>query len=271
MAKTVFITGASSGIGKATVELFLAKGWQVVATMRNPEVHSDMNHRSNVLLLPLDVTDPLSISRAVEGALNRFGTIDVLVNNAGFGTMGAFELATEEQMIAQFNTNVFGSMRLVKAILPTMRAQKSGTIINITSVAGRITSPLYSLYCSSKFAVEGFTEALYYELRPWNIKLKLVEPGPIKTEFNGRSKMELNENDNSTYADIHKKVKCFYDKLFGRAEQPEVVAKTIFKAASSTCYRLRYPAGVAGKFMLAATRIMPLWKLRWLQRTLMGL
>jgi NAD(P)-dependent dehydrogenase (short-subunit alcohol dehydrogenase family) len=271
MPKTIFITGASSGIGKTTVEFFADKGWQVVATMRNPAAHDEMNHRPNVLLLPLDVNDALSVARAVDAAIAHCGKVDVLVNNAGFAVFGAFENASEEQVFEQFNTNVFGAMRLTRALLPHFRAQKSGTIINVTSVAGRITSPLYSLYCSSKFALEGFTEALYYELRPFGVKTKLVEPGPIKTNFNGASRSDASSEGLNPYADIHERVSQFYGKVFDGAESPRLVAATIFKAANSSCHRLRYVAGKGGKTIIALSRFMPLWKFRWLQRLVIGI
>jgi NAD(P)-dependent dehydrogenase (short-subunit alcohol dehydrogenase family) len=271
MPKTIFVTGASSGIGKATVDLFSERGWQVVATMRNPDAHTEMNHRPNVLILPLDVTDTLSIARAIEAAVIRFGRIDVLLNNAGYGMFGVFELADDEQIEAQFNTNVFGLMRVTKAILPMMRQQRSGTIINVSSIVGRLTSPLYSLYSSTKFAVEGFSETLYYELRPFGIKIKLIEPGPIQTEFNGRSKVEITLGPNHPYSNIQAKVNAFYGRSFKNADTAQTVANTIYKAANSRTYRLRYVSGVQGKLFMALARILPLWKFRWMQRMMIGI
>ena len=269
MAKTVFITGASSGIGRATVDLFANKGWQVVATMRRPEAHTELDHRANVLLLPLDVTDALSVSRALEKALQRFGKIDVLVNNAGYGMFGPFEMATEEQIVAQFNTNVFGVIRLTKAFIPVMRGQGHGTIVNVSSIVGRMTTPLYSLYSSTKFAVEGFSESLYYELRGFGIKVKLIEPGPIRTEFNGRSKVETGTGETNIYSDIQDKVSGFNQRAFKYADKPEKVAAVIYKAATSQSHRLRYVAGFHGKLFIAFWRVVPLWKMRFLQRLMM--
>lgn len=271
MQKTIFITGASSGIGKATVDLFAAKGWQVVATMRNPDAQANLNHRPNVLFLPLDVKDQLSIARAVDAATMRFGKIDVLLNNAGYGMFGAFELAAEEQIADQFDTNVLGLMRVTRTVLPIMRHQQKGTIINVASIAGRVTAPFYSVYSSTKFAVEGFTESLYYELRPLGIKVKLVEPGPIKTEFNGRSKVEVDPNKATPYSQAQQKVASLYAIIFGKAEGPQTVAKTIYKAANSPTHRLRYVSGIAGKSMITLWRILPLWKMRLIQRLAMGI
>ena len=201
--KTVFITGTSTGIGRQTVILFQKKGWNVVATMRSPEKEKFLNTLDKVLVTELDVTKPETITSALSKAKEVFGEIDVLINNAGYGATGPFEQETEEKIVRQFDTNVFGLFRMIKAILPHFREKKSGTIVNIASVGGRITFPLYSLYHGTKWAVEGFTESLQYELEDFNIKLKLVEPGAIKTDFYTRSADKVNENDLGPYQDFH--------------------------------------------------------------------
>src|ERR1700749_5199440 len=187
MKKTVLITGASSGFGKAAVKLFHTNDWNVIATMRSPEKETELSKLSNVLISKLDVTDKQSIQNAVNEGIEKFGRIDVLVNNAGYGAMGALEASTEEQVKQQFDVNLFGLIEVTKAVLPGMRQQRSGVIINVSSVGGRITFPFASLYHATKFAVEGLTESLQYELNPLGIRLKIVEPGGYRTNFAGRS------------------------------------------------------------------------------------
>ncbi len=195
--KTVFITGASSGIGKETAIYFHNKGWNVVATMRKPEQENQLINLKNVTCLYLDVLDEQSIKEAVFVAINSFGKIDVLINNAGYSALGVFESASNDQIKRQFDTNVFGLMNVTREILPHFRENKSGTVVNIASVAGRMGFPLFSLYNGTKWAVEGFSEALYYELKKLGIKVKIIEPGPIKTDFYGRS-MDITKKDNLT-------------------------------------------------------------------------
>ena len=179
MKKTVMITGTSSGIGKATVLEFAKMGWNVIATQRNPEKEFDFSKLPNVKLYALDVTNLDSIKQAISQAQNDFGKIDVVVNNAGYGVDGAFEAMSDDIIEKQFNTNVFGLMRVTREVIKHMRPNGGGTIIQISSMGGKITFPLYSIYHATKFAVEGFTESLQYELRQFNIKMKLIEPGPI--------------------------------------------------------------------------------------------
>jgi NAD(P)-dependent dehydrogenase (short-subunit alcohol dehydrogenase family) len=187
MKKTMLITGASSGFGRAAARLFHQKGWNVIATMRSPEKETELSKGDDLLLLALDVTNTKTIDTAIKAGLDRFGRIDVLVNNAGHGSLGALESATEEQIRQQFDVNVFGLISVTKAVLPVMRQQRSGIVINVSSIGGKVTFPFSSLYHATKFAVEGLTESLQYELNPLGIRLKIVEPGGYKTEFTGRS------------------------------------------------------------------------------------
>lgn len=255
--KTIIITGASSGIGRETVAYFSERGWNVAATMRHPEQEVALTRLPNVKLFKLDVTSTDSVNEAVKAITSKYQTIDVLVNNAGFGLIGTFEGATEEQIHKQFETNVFGLMRLTKAILPIFRAQKSGRIINVSSIAGRMAFPIYSLYNSSKFAVEGFSEALSFELKPFNIKVKLIEPGPIKTNFNTSSKIDTATASLPDYKQYEEKANKFYDANFERAEEPIVVAKSIYKAATTRCNKLRYPAGLQAKAFTLLSKFIP--------------
>lgn len=255
--KTILITGASSGIGRETVAYFSSKGWNVAATMRNPQNETELTKLLNVKLYKLDVTSLESTNEAIAAIWSNFKTIDVVVNNAGYGLIGAFEGATDEQILNQFNTNVFGLMRVTRAALPHLRRQKEGRIINVSSIAGRMAFPIYSLYHASKFAVEGFTESLSFELKPFNIKVKLIEPGPIKTNFNGSSKVDTSTNSLPEYKAYEKKANDFYNQNFNRGEEPIVVAKTIYKAATTRCNRLRYPAGYQAKAFTILTKIIP--------------
>ena len=175
MKKTVLITGASSGLGKTAAKYFAGNGWNVVATMRSPDREKDLASLNDVLVTRLDVQDRDSISAAIEAGIARFGKIDVLINNAGFGLFGVFETISREKVQEQFDVNVFGVMEVTRAILPHFRKTKGGLILNISSGAGIYTLPLISLYCATKFALEGFSESLAYELTSQNIVVKIIE------------------------------------------------------------------------------------------------
>src|SRR6218665_398777 len=179
MKKTVLITGASSGIGKATSLYFARQGWNVIATMRNPEKETELVNEPNILVSRLEVNDPASINAAIAEGIAKFGKIDALINNAGYGQQGVFEAISTEKIQAQFDVNVFGTMNVTRAMLPHFRANQAGVIVNVSSGAGRVTTPLLSIYSASKFAIEGFSESLAFELDSQNIKVKIVEPGYI--------------------------------------------------------------------------------------------
>ena len=177
---SVLITGASAGIGKTTAQLFQQKGWNVVATMRSLDAGKDLAALPNVLVTRLDVTDEASIATAVQAAEQRFGGIDVLVNNAGYGVYGLLEATSVESIQRQFETNVVGLLATTRAVLPLMRRNKSGIVVNIGSIAGKMTYPLGTMYNGTKFAVEGISEALRFELREIGVRVKLIEPGSIE-------------------------------------------------------------------------------------------
>lgn len=258
MKKTILITGTSSGIGKATVKHFSEQGWNVAATMRSPQKETELNQLPNVRLYALDVTDAQSIKNALDATIADFGGIDVIVNNAGYGAVGIFEKATPEQIQKQFDTNVFGVMNVVRAILPYFRQKRAGTIINVTSMGGRITFPIYSVYHGTKWAVEGWAEALQFELRPFNILVKNVEPGAIKTDFYERS-MDLFQKEGLTAYDTYEQVVYQNSQKAGEdAPGPEVVAKTIFKAANDTSSKLRYTASSQSSMLLFLRWLLPL-------------
>ena len=182
---TILITGASSGIGQAAAKRFLNEGWNVVATMRNPDSAGDCANHTNALVTALDVTDHASISAAVTAGEERFGQIDALINNAGYGAYGPLETFSIDRIEKVFATNVIGLMATMKAVIPGMRKRKSGTIINISSVGGQLAFPTGSLYHGTKFAVEGISEALFYELEAVGIKMRIIQPGFVKTNFGG--------------------------------------------------------------------------------------
>ncbi len=241
--KTILITGASSGIGEATAKHFQANGWNVVATMRNPDSTGDLAELDNVDVARLDVTDPGSIAEAVATGIDRFGKIDVLLNNAGYGAYGALEAFSMERIRRQFDTNVIGLMEVTKAVLPHMRENRAGTIINISSIGGQITFPLGTLYHGTKFAVEGLSEALHYELEPLGIHVRIVEPGMIKTNFGGSSFDFATDDNLPDYVPMAEAMGRVFGKLASNPSAPETVAEIIWNAANETGHRLRYRAG----------------------------
>ncbi|WP_375448168.1 SDR family oxidoreductase [uncultured Fibrella sp.] len=259
MNKTVLITGTSSGIGKAAVTYFSQQGWNVAATMRSPEKETLLGTLPNVKLFRLDVLDADSIRQAIADTITAFGSIDAIINNAGYGAVGAFEAATPEQVQRQFDTNVFGVMNVIREILPYFRERRSGTILTVTSMGGLITFPIYSIYHGTKWAVEGFTEALSFELKPFNIRVKNIEPGAIKTDFYDRSQDTLQKPGLTAYDEYVKITFANSQKAGADAPGPEVVAKTLFEAATDTSDRLRYVSGGASvSFLLFIRRLIPL-------------
>ncbi|MBW4662557.1 MAG: SDR family oxidoreductase [Drouetiella hepatica Uher 2000/2452] len=257
MDKTVLITGSSSGIGEATAKYFLQKGWNVSATMRSPQKAGDWSKAKNVICPRLDVTLPETIESAVLETVERFGQIDALVNNAGYALMGAIEGVTPEQLERQFQTNVFGLVTTIQTVLPVFRRQRRGTIINVTSIGGRLAFPLTSSYHATKWAVEGLSESLRYELRPFNIQVKIIEPGGIRTNFINHG---VTWASHPSYADQVEQVRNVTENINDSLPGPEGVAKTIYRAANDRSERLRYsPHGEAYLLMHA---ILPdsLWR-----------
>jgi NADP-dependent 3-hydroxy acid dehydrogenase YdfG len=253
---TVLITGCSSGIGRLTAELFAARGWNVAAGSRDPQTLSGFAGE-NKLALALDVTDEASICAAVADTTERFKSIDVLVNNAGYGLFGPLEGASERELEKQFEVNVFGMAAVIRHVLPGMRERRSGTIVNVSSVGGRTASPFAAGYHASKFAVEGLSESLRYELMLHGIKLKLVEPSHFKTGFIGRSLAMLRHDAYNVALDNYMQWVRIEDE---KAPSPEPVAEAIFQAVTDKSDKLRYP--VKGKFILALTAILPdaIWR-----------
>jgi NAD(P)-dependent dehydrogenase (short-subunit alcohol dehydrogenase family) len=240
--KTVLITGTSSGIGRAAVLKFNNEGWNVIATMRDPSKETELNQLENTLVVALDVQQPETIDQAILAGISAFGQIDAVVNNAGAAIFGVFELISEDQINKLFDINVFGPMRVLRAILPYFRVQRSGTVINITSQGGRITFPTCSIYHATKFSLEGLTEALAYELIPFGIRTKIIEPGSTATKFVGAA--EVTKGEIPEYADFINIGLANWAKYDTMTSQPEEIAETIFTASTDNTDQLRYQAGV---------------------------
>ena len=255
MDKVVLITGASSGIGNETAKLFQSKNWKVAATMRSPEKAEDLQRIVDIECIKLDVTDPESIKSAINQTLEKFGRIDAVVNNAGYGLVGPFEASTDEQIERQYQTNVFGTMYVCREILPYFREQKRGIIVNLTSLGGRVSFPFYSIYNSTKWAVEGFSECLQFELEPFNIRIKIIEPGPIKTDFYSRSQDIASKEGLRDYKEPNDRVASYMQKSKETAPDGRVVAETIYDAVTDGSKKIRYTVNTKG--LLAIKRFMP--------------
>ena len=257
MSRTVLITGASTGIGRATAERFHREGWNVGATMRSPADGQELSQLSNVHVTRLDVTDQESIATAVAEVSERFGSIDVLVNNAGFGAYGPLEITSTETIRRQFDTNVIGLLEVTRAVIPIMRSQGDGVIVNISSMGGRMAFPFGSLYHGSKFAVEGISEALAYEMMTLGIKVKVVEPGAVATDFGGRSFVLTVDPEGGPYGAAVQTVltnmaTMMQDGIAGSEEPAEV----IFTAATDGTSQFRYISGNDAATILGARQSM---------------
>ncbi|HVT34117.1 MAG TPA: SDR family oxidoreductase [Nevskiaceae bacterium] len=253
MAQTVFITGASTGIGAAAADMFFERGWNVAATMRTPKGERD---DPRWLLAKLDVTDAASIAAARDAAIAKFGRIDVLVNNAGYGLVGTFESMDDERIKKQFETNVFGLMRTTRALLPHFRANRGGTVVNVASMGGRLTFPFYSVYHATKWAVDGFSESLAFELEHVGVRVKIIEPGAIKTDFYERSMDFVHDRSLAEYNDIVDKGMRRMAKAGGRGAPARLVAEAIWKAANDRSGTLRYVVGRDAKSLMVMRRFM---------------
>jgi len=253
----VLITGASSGIGHATANLFAERGWRIAATMRNPADGKDLASRPEITVLPLDVTDSASVDAAVASMLDLYGRIDVVVNNAGYGLFGPFETATDDVIRRQFATNVDGIFAVTREVLPAMRRQGWGTIINVASLGGLISLPLFSLYNATKFAVVGFTESLSYELAPFGISAKIIAPGGVATDFAGRSMARTFGEEENAYSATLAKVMTAMSERRGNYSTPEAIAEVIFTAATDGSSKVLYLAGPDAELAFERNRSMP--------------
>lgn len=239
MTRTILITGTSSGYGKATAELFLSRGWNVVATMRRPDPATFDLQSERLRVLPLDVTNADSIAELIESA----GPIDILVNNAGVGGVGAFEAMPMSLIRTLFETNTIGVMAMCQAIIPQMRDRRSGTIVNVTSSATLAPFPLAAAYTASKQAIEGFTGSLAHELGHFGVRLKLVEPGYAPTtRFGANALIPVEALLPGEYADFARPILEAFAKPVMTTEVSDV-AQAVWKAVHDNDGQLRFPAG----------------------------
>jgi NAD(P)-dependent dehydrogenase (short-subunit alcohol dehydrogenase family) len=258
------VTGSSSGIGFETSLILARNGFQTYATMRDPKKGENIKSIATKENLPihieqLDVTDNKSVTNAIQTIVSKAGRIDVLVNNAGYALTGAFEDLAIEEIKAQYETNLFGLIRTSQAVLPIMREQKSGTIVNISSGAGRVGFPGFSAYVSTKFAVEGLSESMAYELEPFGIKVILIEPGVIITNvFMNIVTAKKSQNPNSPYSQIMQKMSTSFEHMLENASSsPDLVAKVVLQAVTSENPSLsRYLAGKDVESWIEARRNM---------------
>lgn len=237
--KTIFITGASTGIGKATAKLFQKKGWNVIATMRTPENEIELSKLENVIVLPLDVTDVKQIITTVEQAIT-LGSIDIVLNNAGYALFGAMEAFSDEQIVRQVNTNLLGTIRVTQAFIPHFREKKGGMFINVTSIAGLVAHPFSNVYHATKWGLEGWSESLSVELAPFNIGVKTIEPSGTNSDFFTRSSDMVS----------HPAYNAAFQKLldsFHLNNTPEQIAEIIYEAATDKKDQLRYLVGESAK------------------------
>lgn len=259
MAKVAVVTGSSSGIGYETSLLLARNEFETYATMRNLKKSIELQkiaaeERIPLKVLPLDVNDDTSVSNAIDTIVKENGRIDVLVNNAGYDVFGSLEELTIDEIKGQFETNFFGVIRATKAVIPTMRKQGSGTIVNISSLGGRIgLMPFLTAYHSSKFAVEGFTESLRQELAQFNIDVILIEPGVIRSNFIDNSKNAKNYNpENSPYAGTIQKLFEGFQSIMADSSHPKDVADVILKVINTSSPNVRYSVGKDAESVLKA-------------------
>ncbi len=249
MKKTIFITGASSGIGKATAIHFQQNGWNVIATMRSPEKESELTRLENVLIQKVDVLDVASIKESINNGISKFGKIDALLNNAGYGAYGPLESFPRENILRQFHTNVIGLIDVTQTMIPHFRKNKSGVIVNISSIGGQMTFALGSLYHGTKFAVEGISESLHYEMQEIGVKVKIVEPGFIATDFGGRS-FDFQAGDIDAYQALIASLMKQWQNPDNIVSPPSLVAEVIFEAVTDGTTQLRYRAGEDAEILL---------------------
>lgn len=258
MDRTVLITGCSSGIGHATAQMFHEEDWTVYATARDPDDITDLAE-TGCETDSFDVTDTKEIERVVDHVIEEQGQMDCLVNNAGYAQYGPIEEVPTERVHSQFDVNVYGPHRLIRRVLPHMREAEEGTIINVSSVSGRLSTPGAGIYCASKFALEAYSDALRNEVDDHGVDVALVEPGPVATEFNTRAQDELERlGESGTYESIYR----MYEDIGVLGEEPpiaataEEVAEAILSAAVAPDPDARYPVGLVASLTLK-TRFLP--------------
>ena len=247
--KAIFITGSSSGLGRATAKLFASKGWKVIASMRDPKKEKELGNISGVTLMTLDVTAHHEIESVV-GQVMASGGVDVVFNNAGYGLGGALEGLTDERILRMVNTNMLGAIRTTKAFTPHFREKRAGLFINTTSIGGLLTVPFNSIYHATKWALEGWSESMAFELNQFGIGIKIIEPGGMKTDFFTRS---FDTGRHPAYdALVNKVMGIITDpKQMATYSSPEQIAEVVYEAATDGKDQLRYVAGADAKAMYA--------------------
>jgi len=250
-AKVVLVTGASSGIGRACAEHLVTRGWQVFGAQRR--VPAEGAGLAGVAMLAMDVDDDASVARAVATVHERAGRIDAVVNNAGAAWMGSVEDTSIDEARAQLETNFFGALRVCRAVLPIMRAQRDGYIVNVSSLAGVLGLPFSGLYSASKFALEGMSESLRFEARRFGIKVVLIEPGDFRTGLPGARRETAGAQENGAYREALARFKTQQDKDEAGAPTPEPVARLVARVLETPNPRLRYSVG-----MLSQLIVLPL-------------
>lgn len=253
MSKVVLITGGSSGIGKSIGEFLLSKGYVVYGTSRNPERYES----SKIKLVALDVADAISIEKAIQIVIEDTGRIDVLINNAGAGITGPIEEIPDEEIKRNFETNLFGPINVIKAVLPQMRQQNSGLIINITSIAGYMGLPYRGIYSASKGALELITEAFRMEVKDFNIHMTNVAPGDFATNI-AAGRYTAPVVDGSPYKEVYESTLNLMNEHVDSGENPEIMAKVIYKIINTSSPKIHYKVGAfMQKFSVVLKRVLP--------------
>ncbi|MFH1645833.1 MAG: oxidoreductase [Candidatus Omnitrophota bacterium] len=259
MNKVALITGASSGIGKSTAKKLLKADYIVYGVSRRIEKMADIKDLG-ANILSMDITDDASILNAVNAIINEQGRIDVLINNAGFGSYGAVEDVSVSEARYQFEVNLFGLARLTQLILPHMRKNKYGKIVNISSMGGKIYAPLGAWYHATKHALEGWSDCLRFEVKPFGIDVIIIEPGLIKTDWqNIAIKKLLESSGNTAYSELANKTASIMKKTYAapNVSEPELIADTILKAVTSKNPKTRYAKGYLAKPYIFFRKILP--------------
>ncbi|MFB6302271.1 MAG: SDR family oxidoreductase [Haloferacaceae archaeon] len=265
MDRTVLVTGSSGGIGRATVEAFLDEEWTAYATARDPADVQRLGERDGCTIATLDVTDGDEVERVVDRMVDEEGRIDCLVNNAGYGQFGPVEDLPVGTVRRQYDVNVYGPHRLIRAVLPHMRERGDGTVVNVSSVAGRVAFPGGGAYCGSKFALEAMSDALRAEVDEYGVDVVLIEPGPVDTGFGERAEQEVQGEGESPDLDRSGAYEAFYEAFADAGAigdggpgtiPPERVADAVVNAASATRPRARYPVGTFARVAVLA-RFVP--------------
>ena len=263
--KVAIVTGSSSGMGFETSLILARNGFYTYATMRKLEGEgskhlADITKSENLPLqiIRLDVNDDKSVKEAINTIVKEKDRIDVVVNNAGYDLMGALEETSMEEIKGQFETNLFGAIRVLQAVIPIMRKQKAGTIVNITSLGGRVSFPLNSAYHATKFAFEGLSESIQYELEPFGIKIIVIEPGGVGSNFMNNLKMASNASDpsNSPYGSFQNSISEYFKQWLQSAIHPSEVPKTILHAVTSDNPEFRYVVGKDAMMTLESRKSM---------------